>query len=59
MAMHPRHHFGVIALLLLAHAAGVANTWVHGYWLSPFGFSWKYLDIDVAMRDAKLAAARK
>jgi hypothetical protein len=42
-----------------SHRAPAANTWVHGYWLSPFGFSWKYLDIDVAMRDAKLAAARK
>jgi ABC-type transport system substrate-binding protein len=25
MAMHPRHYFGVFALLLLAHAAGAAN----------------------------------
>jgi ABC-type transport system substrate-binding protein len=35
---------------------GVGNTllypWVEGYWPSQFGFSWKYLDIDVAKRKA-------
>ena len=33
---------------------GVGNTllypWVQGYWPSQFGFSWKYLDIDLAKR---------
>jgi len=35
---------------------GVGNTllypWVEGYWPSQFGFSWKYLDIDLARRKA-------
>ena len=35
---------------------GVGNTllypWVEGYWPSQFGFSWKYLDIDLAKRKA-------
>ena len=35
---------------------GVGNTllypWVEGYWPSQFGFSWKYLDIDLAKRRA-------
>jgi oligopeptide transport system substrate-binding protein len=35
---------------------GVGNTvlypWVQGYWPSAFGFSWKYLDLDVAKRKA-------
>ena len=48
---------------MILHTYGVGNVlhypWVQGYWPSAFGFSWKYLDIDVAMRDAKLAAARK
>jgi hypothetical protein len=25
--------------------------WVLGYWPSAFGYSWKYLDVDVAMRN--------
>ncbi len=35
---------------------GIGNTllypWVQGYWPSQFGFSWKYLDLDVAKRRA-------
>ena len=35
---------------------GIGNTlvypWVEGYWPSQFGFSWKYLDIDLAKRKA-------
>jgi len=35
---------------------GVGNTllypWVEGYWPSQYGFSWKYLDIDLAKRRA-------
>ena len=48
---------------MVLHTFGVGNVleypWVRGYWPSPFGFSWKYLDIDVAMRDAALKAMRK
>jgi ABC-type transport system substrate-binding protein len=48
---------------MLLHTFGVGNVlyhpWVQGYWPSPFGFSWKYLDIDVAMRDRMLHEARK
>lgn len=48
---------------MILHTFGVGNVlyypWVQGYWPSPFGFSFKYLDIDVAMRDAKLSAAKK
>ncbi|HLX31103.1 MAG TPA: ABC transporter substrate-binding protein [Casimicrobiaceae bacterium] len=48
---------------MILHTYGVGNVlyypWVEGYWPSPFGFSWKYLDIDVAMRDAKLREMRK
>jgi len=40
----------------VVHTFGVGNTllypWVQGYWPSPFGFSWKYLDLDVAKRKA-------
>ena len=35
---------------------GIGNTlvypWVEGYWPSQFGFSWKYLDIDLEQRKA-------
>jgi ABC-type transport system substrate-binding protein len=35
---------------------GIGNTllypWIGGYWPSQFGFSWKYLDIDLAKRKA-------
>jgi ABC-type transport system substrate-binding protein len=38
------------------HTFGIANVlthpWVLGYTISPFGQSWKYLDIDVAKRSA-------
>jgi len=41
---------------IVLHTFGVGNTllypWVQGYWPSPFGFSWKYLDLDVAKRKA-------
>nr|MBP6564903.1 hypothetical protein [Burkholderiales bacterium] len=37
---------------------GIANTfvhpWVRGYWPSPFGFAWKYLDVDPAKRAASM-----
>ncbi|MET0345765.1 MAG: ABC transporter substrate-binding protein [Casimicrobiaceae bacterium] len=39
---------------MLLHTYGVGNVvmypWVQGYWPSQFGFSWKYLDIDLAKR---------
>ena len=42
---------------------GVGNVlyypWLQGYWPSAFGFSWKYLDVDVAMRAAKGNGASK
>jgi ABC-type transport system substrate-binding protein len=42
---------------MILHTYGVGNVlyspWLQGYWPSAFGFSWKYLDIDVAMRAAK------
>ncbi|MGE5170698.1 MAG: ABC transporter substrate-binding protein [Rudaea sp.] len=48
---------------MLLHTFGVGNVlyhpWVQGYWPSPFGFSWKYLDVDVAMRDRMLREAGK
>jgi ABC-type transport system substrate-binding protein len=48
---------------MLLHTFGIGNVlyypWLQGYWPSPFGFSWKYLDIDVAMRDRMLREARK
>ena len=48
---------------MLLHTFGIGNVlyypWVQGYWPSPFGFSWKYLDIDVAMRDRMQREARK
>ena len=48
---------------MILHTYGIGNVlyypWVLGYWPSPFGFSWKYLDLDVAMRDAKLRAAKR
>ena len=43
-------------LPIMMHTFGVGNTllypWVQGYWPSQFGFSWKYLDLDVAKRKA-------
>ena len=40
---------------MILHTYGVGNVlhypWVQGYWPSAFGYSWKYLDIDVAMRN--------
>jgi ABC-type transport system substrate-binding protein len=48
---------------MILHTYGVGNVlhypWVQGYWPSPFGFSWKYLDIDAALRDAQLKAAKR
>jgi peptide/nickel transport system substrate-binding protein len=39
---------------MLLHTYGVGNVvmypWVQGYWPSQFGFSWKYLDIDLAKK---------
>jgi hypothetical protein len=38
------------------HTFGIANVltqpWVQGYAISPFGQSWKYLDIDAGRRAA-------
>src|SRR5882672_3359235 len=48
---------------LILHTYGVGNAlyypWVRGYWPSPFGFAWKYLDVDVAARETRLNAASK
>ena len=48
---------------MILHTYGIGNVlehpWVQGYWPSPFGFAWKYLDVDVAMRDRMLHEARK
>jgi ABC-type transport system substrate-binding protein len=48
---------------MILHTYGIGNVlehpWVEGYWPSPFGFAWKYLDLDVAMRNRMLAAAKK
>jgi ABC-type transport system substrate-binding protein len=48
---------------MMLHTYGVGNVlyypWLQGYWPSAFGFSWKYLDIDVAMRTAKGNGAAK
>jgi len=48
---------------MMLHTFGVGNVlyypWLQGYWPSSFGFSWKYLDIDVAMRTAKGNGAAK
>jgi len=42
---------------MLLHTYGVGNVvmypWVQGYWPSQFGFSWKYLDIDLAKKAAR------
>ena len=48
---------------MILHTYGIGNVlaypWVQGYWPSAFGFAWKYLDIDVAMRNAKATGASK
>ena len=48
---------------MLLHTYGVGNVlhypWVQGYWPSAFGYSWKYLDIDMAMRNARATSASK
>jgi ABC-type transport system substrate-binding protein len=48
---------------MILHTYGIGNVlehpWVEGYWPSPFGFAWKYLDVDTAMRDRMLRDARK
>jgi ABC-type transport system substrate-binding protein len=45
---------------MILHTYGVGNVlhypWLKGYWPSAFGFAWKYLDIDVALRDPKSTA---
>jgi ABC-type transport system substrate-binding protein len=42
---------------MLLHTFGIGNVvmypWVQGYWPSQFGFSWKYLDIDLAKKAAQ------
>ncbi|MEP7064257.1 MAG: ABC transporter substrate-binding protein [Betaproteobacteria bacterium] len=44
---------------LMLHTFGIGNTlvypWLKGYWPSAFTYAWKFLDIDVAQRDAALA----
>jgi ABC-type transport system substrate-binding protein len=48
---------------MILHTYAIGNVlehpWVEGYWPSPFGFALKYLDVDVAMRNRMLAAAKK
>jgi ABC-type transport system substrate-binding protein len=48
---------------MILHTYGVGNVlyypWVQGYWPSAFGFSWKYLDVDMAMRNGKSKSASK
>jgi ABC-type transport system substrate-binding protein len=48
---------------MILHTYGIGNVlehpWVGGYWPSPFGFAWKYLDVDTGMRDRMLREARK
>jgi ABC-type transport system substrate-binding protein len=47
---------------LMLHTFGVGNVlhypWLEGYWPSAFGFSWKYLDIDLGKRRGAGAAQR-
>jgi len=47
---------------MILHTYGVGNVlhypWVFGYWPSPFGYSWKYLDVDMAMRNARSGASK-
>ncbi len=46
-------------LPLMLHTFGVGNTlvqpWVKGFWPSAFSYTWKYLDIDLARREAAMA----
>ena len=48
-----------IYMPMMLHTFGIGNTltypWLEGYWPSAFTYTWKYLDIDVAKRDAALA----
>jgi len=48
---------------MILHTYGVGNVlyypWVQGYWPSAFGFSWKYLDVDMAMRNGKTNSSSK
>jgi ABC-type transport system substrate-binding protein len=41
---------------MILHTFGIGNVvhypWVQGYWPSAFGFSWKYVDIDLAKKRA-------
>ena len=41
---------------MILHTYGVGNVahypWVLGYWPSHFGGAWKYLDIDLAKKNA-------
>jgi ABC-type transport system substrate-binding protein len=47
---------------MILHPYGVGNViyypWVLGYWPSPFGGSWKYADLDVALRKAAAGSGR-
>jgi hypothetical protein len=46
----------LVYMPMMLSTFGIGNTllypWVQGYWPSQFGFSWKYLDLDVAKRNA-------
>jgi len=48
-----------IYMPMMLHTFGIGNTlyypWLQGYWPSAYTYAWKYLDIDVAKRDAALA----
>jgi peptide/nickel transport system substrate-binding protein len=48
---------------MLLHTYGVGNVlhypWVQGYWPSAFGYSWKYLDVDMAMRNSRAGSASR
>lgn len=48
---------------MILHTYGVGNVlhypWVQGYWPSAFGYSWKYLDIDLARRSANGVGASR
>ncbi len=48
-----------IYMPMMLHTFGIGNTliypWLKGYWPSAYTYTWKYLDIDLAQRDAALA----
>jgi ABC-type transport system substrate-binding protein len=48
-----------IYMPMMLHTFGIGNTltypWLEGYWPSAYTYTWKYLDIDTAKRQAALA----